>query len=153
MVRIEACELQRESTTCRFARKNQPNLTLRHTPGRKNGRGNVTDNFDNLIRRCSKGVATPLNFSALEVVLGVEAHMPLRPHIANGGPAPSRKPGTRAAEQNELTPEQDYRVRVMGEAELELLRVMAATQGGLKLASKLDNREPCESWFCDHQRQ
>jgi hypothetical protein len=32
-----------------------------------------------------------------------------------------------------LTPEQDYRVRVMGEEELELLR--AAAQGGLELAS------------------
>jgi hypothetical protein len=77
---------------------------------------------------------TPLNFSALEVVLGVEARMPFRPHTANGGAARSHKPVTGAAEQNDLTPEQDYRVRVMGEEELELLRA-AATQGGLKLAS------------------
>lgn len=82
----------------------------------------------------SKEFATPLNFSALEVVLGVEARMPFRPHTANGGAARSHNPVTRAAEQNDLTPEQDYRVRVMGEEELELLRA-AATQGGLKLAS------------------
>ena len=35
---------------------------------------------------------------------------------------------------DDLSPEQDYRVRVMGEEELELLRA-AASQGGLQLGS------------------
>ena len=39
-----------------------------------------------------------------------------------------------ADEDKDLTPEQDYRVRVMGEEELELLRA-AASKGGLQLAS------------------
>jgi hypothetical protein len=41
---------------------------------------------------------------------------------------------TGAGENTGLTPEQDYRVRVMGEEELELLRA-AASQDGLRLAS------------------
>jgi hypothetical protein len=43
-------------------------------------------------------------------------------------------PSSLASGEKDLTPEQDYRVRVMGEEELELLRA-AASQGGLKLAS------------------
>ena len=58
--------------------------------------------------------------------------MPLRPHISGSGAAPSIHPGT--GDEKDLTPEQDYRVRVMGEEELELLRA-AASQGGLQLAS------------------
>jgi hypothetical protein len=41
---------------------------------------------------------------------------------------------TRVGEDDDLTAEQDYRVRVMGEEELELLRA-AASQRGLQLAS------------------
>jgi hypothetical protein len=76
-----------------------------------------------------------LNFSPLKWLLrGVEVQMVLRPHTADGGAAPSLNPGVRACDEQELTPEQDYRVRVMGEEELELLRA-AASQGGLQLAS------------------
>jgi hypothetical protein len=60
--------------------------------------------------------------------------MPLRAYTTNGGAAPSLKPAIRAGEKQDLTPEQAYRVRVMGEEELELLRA-AASQGGLQLAS------------------
>jgi hypothetical protein len=62
--------------------------------------------------------------------------MALRPHIQDGlgGAGPSLKRDTRAGQQKALTPEQKYRVRVMGEEELELLRA-AASQGGLELAS------------------
>jgi hypothetical protein len=49
-------------------------------------------------------------------------------------PGPSLEAGLGAGEDKDLTPEQDYRVRVMGEEELELLRA-AASQGGLELAS------------------
>jgi hypothetical protein len=68
--------------------------------------------------------------------MGVEAPMALRPHIQDtrGAAAPSLKAGTRAGEHKDLTPEQAYRVRVMGEEELELLRA-AASQDGLHLAS------------------
>ena len=60
--------------------------------------------------------------------------MALRPHIQVGlGPSTSLKRHTRADQHLALTAEQDYRVRVMGEEELELLR--AAAQGGLELAS------------------
>jgi len=60
--------------------------------------------------------------------------MALRPHIQVGlGPSTSLKRHTRADQHSALTPEQDYRVRVMGEEELELLR--AAAHGGLELAS------------------
>src|SRR4029078_1464670 len=56
--------------------------------------------------------------------------MALRPHIqVDLGPSTSLKRHTRADQHSALTPEQDYRVRVMGEEELELLR--AAAQGGL----------------------
>jgi hypothetical protein len=68
------------------------------------------------------------------VVMGVEVQMALRPHNTDGGAAPSLSGGIRAGEAKDLTPEQDYRVRVMGEEELELLRA-AASQGGLQLAS------------------
>ena len=59
--------------------------------------------------------------------------MALRPHVQNplGAALLSHKAGTGACE---LTPEQEYRVRVMGEEELELLRA-AALQDGLHLAS------------------
>jgi hypothetical protein len=63
--------------------------------------------------------------------MSAEAQMALRTHLPNVGAA-SLQPGTRAVD--DLTPEQDYRVRVMGEEELELLRA-AASQGGLQLAS------------------
>jgi hypothetical protein len=69
-----------------------------------------------------------------EVVEGVEVRMPLRAYTTNGGAAPSFNPAIRAGETQDLTSEQDYRVRVMGEEELELLRA-AASQGGLQLAS------------------
>jgi hypothetical protein len=58
--------------------------------------------------------------------------MPLRPHTSGPGAAPSIYPPS--GDEKDLTPEQDYRVRVMGEEELELLRA-AASQGGLQLAS------------------
>jgi hypothetical protein len=70
-----------------------------------------------------------------EVVMSAEAQMALRTHIPNvveGATSPQA--GTGAVEDNDLTPEQYYRVRVMGEEELELLRA-AASQGGLQLAS------------------
>ena len=57
--------------------------------------------------------------------------MALRPHIQDG--SSSLKRHTRADQHTALTPEQDYRVRVMGEEELELLR--ATAQGGLELTS------------------
>jgi hypothetical protein len=62
--------------------------------------------------------------------------MALRPHIPDncGAAAASLKAGTRAGEHKDLTPEPEYRVRVMGEEELELLRA-AASQDGLHLAS------------------
>jgi len=61
--------------------------------------------------------------------------MALRPHIQVGlGPSTSLKRHTRADQHSALTPEQDYRVRVMGEEELELLRA-AASQRGLELTS------------------
>jgi hypothetical protein len=44
----------------------------------------------------------------------------------------SPKAGTGAGD---LTPEQEYRVRVMGEEELELLRAAASQEDGLPLAS------------------
>ena len=67
--------------------------------------------------------------------MSAEAQMALRPHLPNVvDGATSLQPGTRAVENNDLTPEQDYRVRVMGEEELELPR-SAASQGGLQLAS------------------
>jgi hypothetical protein len=53
---------------------------------------------------------------------------------ARGAAAASLEAGTRAGEHKDLTPEQEYRVRVMGEEELELLRA-AALQDGLHLAS------------------
>ena len=66
--------------------------------------------------------------------------MPANPaaHQKSTGAALTAKPGeaslcTRASAEKDLTPEQDYRVRVMGEEELELLRA-AASHGGLKLA-------------------
>jgi hypothetical protein len=60
--------------------------------------------------------------------------MALRPHVQDAlGAAPlSPKPGTGAGD---LTPEQEYRVRVMGEEELELLRAAASQEDGLHLAS------------------
>ena len=42
---LKAYELRRGSAAYRFARKNEPHLTLRHTPGRKNSCGNVTDDL------------------------------------------------------------------------------------------------------------
>src|SRR5262249_13001760 len=62
--------------------------------------------------------------------------MPLRAHILNGvvEPASLLQGAAQADDSKDLTPEQDYRVRVMGEEELELLRA-AASQGGLQLAS------------------
>src|SRR5262245_60524573 len=57
--------------------------------------------------------------------------IPRRPHTSGGGVAPSVYPGIGDEKD---TPEQDYRVRVMGEEELELLRA-AASRGGLQLAS------------------
>jgi hypothetical protein len=75
-----------------------------------------------------------MNFSALKLLLrGVEVQMVLRSHTLDGGAAPSLNPGVRAGDED-LTPEQDYRVRVMGVEDLELLRA-AASQGGLQLAS------------------
>jgi len=58
--------------------------------------------------------------------------MALRPQTPYGA-APSIR-GIRAGEEKDLTPEQNYRVRVMGEEELDLLH-SAASQGGLQLAS------------------
>ena len=58
--------------------------------------------------------------------------MALRPQTAYGA-APLIR-GIRAGEEKGLTPEQNYRVRVMGEEELDLLH-SAASQGGLQLAS------------------
>jgi len=60
--------------------------------------------------------------------------MALRPHVQDAlGAAPlSPKAGTGAGD---LTPEQEYRVRVMGEEELELLRAAASQEDGLHLAS------------------
>ena len=58
--------------------------------------------------------------------------MALRPQTAYGA-APSTR-GIRAREEKGLTPEQNYRVRVMGAEELDLLH-SAASQGGLQLAS------------------
>jgi hypothetical protein len=53
----------------------------------------------------------------------------------------------------DLTPEQDYRVRVMGEEELELLRA-AASRGGLQLASlNWILASLAKPWFRDYQRQ
>ena len=46
---LKAYELRRGSAAYRFARKNEPHLTLRHTPGRKNSCGNVTDDLNHLI--------------------------------------------------------------------------------------------------------
>ena len=43
-------------------------------------------------------------------------------------------PSSLASADKDLTPEQDYRVRVMGEEELELLRA-AASPDGLQVAS------------------
>jgi hypothetical protein len=62
--------------------------------------------------------------------------MALRPHVQNGlgGVGRSLKRDTTARQCKALTPEQEYRVRVMGEEELELLRA-AASHGGLELAS------------------
>jgi hypothetical protein len=58
--------------------------------------------------------------------------MALRPHIQDGlGRA---CPSLLKSQHIALTPEQDYRVRVMGEEELELLRA-AASQRGLELTS------------------
>jgi len=76
------------------------------------------------------------NFSCFKVIIGAEARMALRPRIQDGlgGADPSLKEGTRAREHEALSPEQEYRVRVMGEEELELLRA-AASQDGLELAS------------------
>src|SRR5262249_1497611 len=61
--------------------------------------------------------------------------MPLRAHIPNriAEPPASFQAG-RADESKDLTPEQDYRVRAMGEEELELLRA-AASQHDLQLAT------------------
>src|SRR5213593_4014888 len=68
--------------------------------------------------------------------MGVEARMALRPQIqvTRGAAAPSLKAGTRADQHKDLTPEQEYRARVMGEEDLELLRA-ASSQDGLYLAS------------------
>jgi hypothetical protein len=62
--------------------------------------------------------------------------MALRTHIANvvSGASSSLQVGARVGEDGDLTAEQDYRVRVMGEEELELLRA-SASQRGLQLAS------------------
>jgi hypothetical protein len=60
--------------------------------------------------------------------------MALRPHVQDAlgaAPAsPKARPGA-----GDLTPEQEYRVRVMGEEELELLRAAASQEDGLPLAS------------------
>ena len=63
--------------------------------------------------------------------------MALRPHLqdSRGIAARSLKAGRTAGEHNALTPEQEYRVRVMGEEELELLRAAASQEDGLPLAS------------------
>jgi hypothetical protein len=58
----------------------------------------------------------------------------MAPHIPNGGSIALPHTIAEADELRGLTPEQDYRVRVMGEEELELLRA-AVSQGGLQLAS------------------
>jgi hypothetical protein len=58
--------------------------------------------------------------------------MPLRANIPNRIAEPASL--LLAGEGKQLTLEQDYRVRVMGEEELELLRA-AASQDGLQLAS------------------
>jgi hypothetical protein len=60
--------------------------------------------------------------------------MALRPHVQDAfGAAPlSPKAGAGAGD---LTPEQEFRVRVMGEEELELLRAAASQEDGLHLAS------------------
>jgi hypothetical protein len=55
--------------------------------------------------------------------------MALRPQTPKGA-----APSIRAGEEIDLTPEQNYRVRVMGQEELDLLR-SAASPGGLQLAS------------------
>jgi len=62
--------------------------------------------------------------------------MALRRHIPNDVsiPALSLNAALGPQDDKELTPEQDYRVRVMGEEELELLRA-AASPAGLQLAS------------------
>ena len=68
--------------------------------------------------------------------MGLEAQMALRPHLqdSRGVAASSLKASRTASEHKALTPEQEYRVRVMGEEELELLRA-AALKDGLSLAS------------------
>jgi hypothetical protein len=66
-------------------------------------------------------------------VIGAVSQMPLRAHTPNFEPA-SLLPAARPNESKDLTPEQDYRVRAMGEEELELLRA-AASQHGLQLAT------------------
>jgi hypothetical protein len=58
----------------------------------------------------------------------------MAPHIPISVSLRSRQPNADVDELTGLTPEQDYRVRVMGEEELELLRA-AASQRGLQLAS------------------
>ena len=73
--------------------------------------------------------------------------MALRPQTPYGA-APSIR-GIRAGEEKDLTPEQNYRVRVMGEEELDLLH-SAASQGGSTGLSELDTREPCQSWLREH---
>ena len=55
-------------------------------------------------------------------------------HIPNGVSITSPHANAEVDELRGLTPEQDYRVRVMGEEELELLRA-AASQRGLELTS------------------
>jgi hypothetical protein len=76
-----------------------------------------------------------VNFFGFEVVgKGVEVQMVLRSNAVDNGAALSLNSGIRPSDDKGLTPEQDYRVRVMGEEELELLRA-AASQGGIQLAS------------------
>jgi hypothetical protein len=79
--------------------------------------------------------------------------MALRPHVqdALGAAPPSPKAGTGAGD---LTPEQEYRVRVMGEEVLELLRAAASQEDGLHLAfSELDTCQSSKPWLRHHQPQ
>ena len=82
--------------------------------------------------------------------------MALRPHLqdSRGIAARSLKAGRTAGEHKALTPEQEYRVRVMGEEELELLRAAASQEDGLHLAFfELDTCQSCKPWLRHHQPQ
>ena len=74
--------------------------------------------------------------------------MALRPQTAYGA-APSIR-GIRAGEEKGLTPEQNYRVRVMGAEELDLFTLGSVAGRITTGLSELDTREPCQSWLREH---